>query len=186
MALVLWLWDQSSADVKEHDFVPYPDETSNAQQGSCHGPQARLQYHQGADQRNLLRRHGRTHGRHEQGAEAARCPLHAPHTAGRGRQVPHLGGLLRRDRGRRWQLEAVLPQREASRSHQAALPALRDLREPGRRGRHRDAGPAVQRDRVCTRDAGESPWGTRTRTRTQTLSPLFTPPLPPLPRSASS
>ena len=28
MARVRWLWDQSSADVKEHDFVPYPDETS--------------------------------------------------------------------------------------------------------------------------------------------------------------
>ena len=28
MACARWLWDQSSADVKEHDFVPYPDEIS--------------------------------------------------------------------------------------------------------------------------------------------------------------
>ena len=28
MALVRWLWDQSPADVDEHDFLPYPDEIS--------------------------------------------------------------------------------------------------------------------------------------------------------------
>ena len=30
MALVRWLWDQSPADVDEHDFLPYPDEISKA------------------------------------------------------------------------------------------------------------------------------------------------------------